>query len=160
MSLVEFTEETRGNPFDVVERMAITNDWSFERAGEDEIAILVRGKWADYRISYTWMYDIEALHLACAFEFKVPDHCRTEVQRLLTLINEQMWIGHFDVWAKDGLVMFRHALVLSGGVTATDGQRESLLSTALDACECHYPAYQFVVWAGKSARQALDVAMF
>ena len=160
MSLVEFTEETRGNPLEVVERMAITNDWSFERAGEDEIAILVRGKWADYRISYTWMYDIEALHLACAFEFKVPDHCRTEVQHLLAMINEQMWIGHFDVWAKDGLVMFRHALVLSGGVTATDGQCEALLSTALDACECHYPAFQFVVWAGKTARQALDAAVF
>ena|SRR6266581_2674614 len=160
MSLVEFREETRGNPLDVVERMALTNDWSFERAGEDEIAILVRGKWADYRVSYTWMDDIEALHLACAFEFKVPDHCRTEVQHLLTLINEQMWIGHFDVWAKDGLVMFRHALVLSGGVTATDGQCEAVLSTALDACERYYPAFQFVVWAGKTARQALDAAMF
>jgi hypothetical protein len=160
MSLVEFVEETRGNPLDVVERLALTNDWSFERAGEDEIAILVRGKWADYRVSYTWMYDIEALHLACAFEFKVPDHCKTEVQQLLTLINEQMWIGHFDVWVKDGLVMFRHALVLSGGLTATDGQCEALLSRALDACECHYPAFQFVVWAGKSARQALDAAVF
>ena len=160
MSLVEFTEEMRGNPLDVVERLALTNDWSFERAGEDEIAILVRGKWADYRVSYTWMDDIEALHLACAFEFKVPDHCRTDVQHLLTLINEQMWIGHFDVWAKDGLVMFRHALVLSGGVTATDGQCEAVLSTALDACERYYPAYQFVVWAGKTARQALDAAMF
>jgi hypothetical protein len=160
MSLVEFREETCGNPLDVVERMALTNDWSFERAGEDEIAILVRGKWADYRVSYTWMDDIEALHLACAFEFKVPDHCRTEVQHLLTLINEQMWIGHFDVWAKDGLVMFRHALVLAGGVTATDGQCEALLSTALDSCECHYPAFQFVVWAGKTARQALDAAVF
>src|SRR5258708_2980325 len=160
MSLVEFREETRGNPLDVVERMALTNDWSFERAGEDEIAILVRGKWADYRVSYTWMDVIEALHLACAFEFKVPDHWRTDVQHLLTLINEQMWIGHFDVWAKDGLVMFRHALVLSGGVTATDGQCEAVLSTALDACERYYPAYQFVVWAGKTARQALDAAMF
>jgi len=160
MSLVEFREETRGNPLDVVERMALTNDWSFEREGEDEIAILVRGKWADYRVSYTWMYDIEALHLACAFEFKVPDHSRTEVRHLLSLINEQMWIGHFDVWVKDGLVMFRHALVLSGGITATDGQCEALLSTALDACERHYPAFQFVVWAGKTARQALDAAVF
>ena len=160
MSLVEFREETRGNPLDVVERMALTNDWSFERAGEDEIAILVRGKWADYRVSYTWMDDIEALHLACAFEFKIPDHCRTEVQHLLALINEQMWIGHFDVWAKDGLVMFRHALVLAGGVTATDGQCEALLSTALDSCERHYPAFQFVVWAGKSATEAMAASMF
>ena len=66
MSLIEITDH-RGNPLEVVERMASTNDWSFERAGEDEITILVRGKWTDYQVSFTWMDDIEALHLACAF---------------------------------------------------------------------------------------------
>ena len=75
MSLIDFSEQSRANPLEVVERMASTNDWSFERAGEDEITILVRGKWTDYQVSFTWMYDIEALHLACAFEFKVPERC-------------------------------------------------------------------------------------
>ena len=59
MSLIEITDH-RGNPLEVVERMASTNDWSFERAGEDEITILVRGKWTDYQVSFTWMDDIEA----------------------------------------------------------------------------------------------------
>jgi hypothetical protein len=35
-----------------------------------------------------------------------------------------------------------------------------MLSAALDACERYYPAYQFVVWAGNSAREALDAAVF
>jgi hypothetical protein len=35
-----------------------------------------------------------------------------------------------------------------------------LLSTGLDACERYYPAFQFAVWAGKPAREALDAAMF
>jgi hypothetical protein len=56
--------------------------------------------------------------------------------------------------------MFRHALVLSGGVTASGRQCEALLSCALDACERYFPAFQFVVWAGKDAREALDAAMF
>ena len=160
MSLMEFGQQARVNPLDVVERMAATNDWSFERAGEDEITILVRGKWTDYQVSYTWMFDIEALHLACAFELKVPERCRAEVAQLISLINEQMWIGHFDLWMKDGIVMYRHALVLAGGMTASGPQCEALLSTALDACERYFPAYQFVVWAGKTAREALDGAVF
>ena len=106
MSLIDYSEQSRGNPLEVVERVASTNDWSFERAGEDEITILVRGKWTDYQVSFTWMYDIEALHLACAFEFKVPERWRAEVQQLISLINEQMWVGHFDLWAKDGIVMY------------------------------------------------------
>jgi hypothetical protein len=160
MSLIDFTEPSRLNPLDVVERVAAGHDWSFERAGEDEITILVRGRWTDYQVSFTWMDALEALHLACAFDFKVPERRRAEVAQLIALINEQMWIGHFDQWPQDGLIMYRHALVLSGGVQAAGSQCESLLATAVEACERYFPALQFVVWAGKAARDALDAAMF
>jgi hypothetical protein len=160
MSLIDFTEQPRANPLDVVERVAATNGWSFERAGDEEITLLVNGKWSDYQVSYTWMFDIEALHLACAFELKVPGRCRSELQLLISLINEQMWVGHFDLWSNDGLVMYRHALVLAGGVAASARQCEALLAAALDACERYFPAFQFVVWAGKPAREALDATMF
>jgi hypothetical protein len=53
MSLIDFSQQARVNPLEVVERMAATNDWSFERAGDDEITILVRGKWTDYQVSFT-----------------------------------------------------------------------------------------------------------
>jgi hypothetical protein len=106
------------------------------------------------------MHDIEALHLACAFEFKVAERVRSETQQLIAMINEQLWVGHFDLWQQDGLVMYRHALVLAGGVGASNGQCEAMLGIGLDACERYYPAFQFVVWAGKPAREALDAAMF
>ena len=160
MTHIDLSEPARANPLDVVERIAATNDWSFERAGDDEITIVVRGKWTDYQISYTWMYDIEALHVACAFEFKVPDRRHVEMLQLLSMINEQLWLGHFDLWIQDGIVMYRNALVLAGGVPATGAQCEALLARALDACERYFPAYRFVVWAGKPAREALDAAMF
>jgi hypothetical protein len=159
MSLTSYTEEQR-NPLDVVESLASGNDWSFERASEDEITILVAGKWADYQLSYTWMDGIEALHLACAFEMKVPELRRAEVQALISMINERLWVGHFDLWVKEGLIMFRHALVLAGGTEPSGKQCEALLGTALDTCERYFTAFQFVVWAGKSARDALDATMF
>ena len=160
MPQIALSEQSRTNPLDVVERIAAINDWSFERAGDDEITMLVGGKWSDYQVSFTWMHDIEALHLACAFDLKVPERRRDEVQRLIALVNEQLWVGHFDLWTQDGLVMYRHALVLAGGVDASSRQCEALLGTALDACERYFPAFQFVVWAGKPAREALTAAMF
>ena len=160
MPLMQLSEQPRTNPLDVVERIAAVNDWSFERAGEDEITLLVAGRWSDYQVSFTWMHDIEALHLACAFDMKVPERRRNDVQQLIALVNEQLWIGHFDLWTHDGLVMFRHALVLAGGVEATAQQCQALFSSALESCEGYFPAFQFVVWAGKSAREALDAAMF
>jgi hypothetical protein len=160
MSLIELERDQRNNPLEVVEHMATGNNWPFERSGEDEIAIVVTGRWTEYQLSFTWMREIEALHLACAFDMKVPELRLAEVQQLVALINEQLWIGHFDVWMQNGMVMFRHALVLAGGVAASGRQCEAVLASALDACERYYPAFQFVVWAGKSAREAMDSAMF
>ena len=52
----------------------------------------------------------------------LPDPRLSEVQQLVALVNEQLWIGHFDIWMQNGVVMFRHALLLAGGVTASDRQ--------------------------------------
>jgi hypothetical protein len=160
MSLIEYTDQNRANPLDVVERVAGSNNWSFEREGDEEITLVAKGQWTDYQVSFTWMTDIEALHLACAFDLKIPERRRNEVQQLISLVNEQMWVGHFDLWHQDGMVMYRHALVLNGGVEASGAQCEALLGMAIEACERYFPALQFVVWAGKPAREALEAAMF
>jgi hypothetical protein len=76
------------------------------------------------------------------------------------MINEQLWLGHFDLWTKEGVVMYRHALLLSGGIAPTSRQIEGMLTAAIEACERYYQAFQFVVWAGKSAQEALDTALF
>lgn len=160
MSQIAYADEPRINPLDVVERLATGNDWSFERAGDDEITILVTGRWTDYQLSYTWMGDIEALHLACAFDMKIPVARRGEAQRAIAAINEQLWIGHFDIWTHTGMIMYRQALVLPGGIIASTAQCESMLVGAIHACERYFPAFQFVVWAGKSAAEAMSAAMF
>ncbi|TAH68036.1 MAG: hypothetical protein EWM45_04970 [Rhodopseudomonas palustris] len=160
MPLLEGIFESNNNPLAAVEDIAASNDLSFERSGDDEIVMLSKGTWTDYQLSFTWMNEIEALHLACAFELKVPSARRAEVQRLVAMINEQMWIGHFDIWTHTGTVMYRQALLLPGGLNATTAQCESMLIGALHACERYYPALQFVVWAGKSAEEAMQSAMF
>ena len=159
MSLVGHTPTLRNDPLEVVERIASGNNWPFDRVVDDEIALAVSGSRANYQVSFSWMNDIEILHLACAFEMKVPETRLAEVQQLVAAINEQLWIGHFEVWTQSGVVMFRHALLLAGGVTASDRQCEAVLGSALDACERYFPAFQFVVWAGKSSREALATAM-
>ena len=160
MSIIEIAREHGNNPLEVVERMASGNNWPFERSGEDEIALVVTGKWTNYQISFTWMGEIEALHLACAFDMKIPQARLAEVQRLIAAINEQLWVGHFDLWTHTGMVMHRQALVLPNGLTASTAQCEAMVAGAIHGCERYYPAFQFVVWAGKSAQEAMNAAMF
>lgn len=160
MSLLEGIIDSRNNPLAVVEDIAADNNWAFERSGEDEVTIVSKGNWTDYQLSFTWMAEIEALHLACAFDMKIPAARRAEVQRLIAAVNEQLWIGHFDIWTHTGMVMYRQALVLPGGLTASTAQCEAMLVGAIHACERYYPAFQFVVWAGKTAVEAMSAAMF
>lgn len=159
MGMAGLSHETVINPIDLVEQVAVTHNWAIERTGDDELTLIVAGSWADYHVSLNWRDDLEALHIACAFEFKVPDNRLNEVYKLIAQINEQLWLGHFDYWSSDGLVMFRQALMLNGAVVAPP-QCEALLRAALEACERYYQAFQFVVWAGKDSRHALASAMF
>ena len=99
------------------------------------------------------MADIEALHLACAFDLKVPERRRAEVQQLISLINEQLWVGHFDLWPTR-LVMFRHALVLAGGVEPSEQAMRGPARRRARFLRALFPAFQFVVWAGKSAQRS------
>ncbi len=160
MSLLEGTIDSRNNPLAVVEDIAADNNWAFERSGEDEVTIVSKGSWTDYQLSFTWMPEIEALHLACAFDMKIPPARRGEVQRLIAAVNEQLWVGHFDIWTHTGMVMYRQALLLPGGLTASSAQCEAMLVGAIHGCERYYPAFQFVVWAGKTAAEAMSAAMF
>jgi hypothetical protein len=160
MNLVEIETTRDLHPVDVIEQVAHNNDWAFERTGDDEIAISVAGTWSDYHVSFSWMEDYEALHLACAFDIKVPDTRVLEIMRLLSLINEQLLFGHFDLWEQEGAIMFRQSLVLAGGAEPTSQQVEVLLTSALEACECYYQSFQFVVWSGLNGREALESVLF
>ncbi len=160
MSLVELSATRESHPVDMIEQVANANDWSFERSGEDEIAISVAGHWSDYHVSFSWMEDFEALHLACAFDLPVPENRAIDVMRLLSLINEQMLFGHFDLWEQEGAIMFRQSLLLAGGVEPTARQVEVLLASSLEACETYFQAFGFVLEDGVTPRQALDAALF
>jgi hypothetical protein len=158
MATTQFNFNRLTNPVDMVEHIATIHDWTFERSAPDELTLTVSGTWCDYHISLTWRDDLEALHLACAFDFKVTRSRLAEIYRLLALINEQLWLGHFDLWKEDGMLLYRHGLLLAGAETHA-AQCEALLRSALESCERYYQSFQFVLWAGKSAEEALAATM-
>jgi len=148
------------NPLDRLEQLAIERDWPFERPGTDELAMIVEGSWSDLQMSLSWNSEVEGLHLASTLELKVPKIRQNEVIRLVAQINEQLYFGHFDVWRQDGSVLYRNGLTLAGGAEASDAQCDSLIIHALEASETYYPAFQFVIWAGKTADEAMSLSLF
>ncbi len=150
----------RSNPVDVVELVAAARDWRFERANDDEIQVAVTGQCADYAASFAWVEACEALHLGCAFVLPVPSSRELETLRLLCRVNEQLLVGHFDLWPTEEAIMFRHSLLLSGGAAASGEQAERMLAAALETCERYHQAFRFVVDGGRSAKDALACCLF
>ena len=147
------------NPLDLIERLAERRDWSLDRTNDSEVTMVMTGGWSDLHVSLNWRDDLESLLVACTYDMKVPQVRLDEIGRLLTLINGQLFHGHFDMWHGDGSIVFRNNLVLSGGAVANDAQCETLIRLAIESCERYYPAVQYVCWAGKSANAALESSL-
>ena len=79
----------------------------------------------------------------------------------LGLINEQLWLGHFEMWSGSGLVVFRHSTILD--TREDEGlsleQAEAIAEAAVEECERFYPVFQFVLWGGKSPGEAISAAL-
>jgi hypothetical protein len=152
-------EEFCANPIDLIEEIANAHDWMFERKSEEEMAVEISGEWSDYRLFFSWLEDLYALHFACAFETRVPDRKRREINELLATVNEKMAVGHFDLWVKEGMLVFRHSTLLRGGQGASVEQLEDLVSIAVTESERFFPAFQYVVWGGKAPAEAVTMAI-
>jgi hypothetical protein len=153
------TEIVATNPIDLVEEIVLANEWPHDRSSDEEMVVEISGRWCDYRLLFVWQEEISALHFSCSFDMKVPKARKTPVYELLAVVNEKMWLGHFDVCSDTGLPMFRHAVLLRGAMGASVEQIEDLVDMALTECERFYPAFQFVIWGGKTAEEAVISAM-
>jgi len=146
------------NPLDVVEDIVAVLDWAHERRSDSEMSVQAPGTWADYNLFFAWSEDMRAIHLSCAFEMRNPVRESPELFKLLALINERMWLGHFALWSAEKLPMFRQTMFVPIG-GASEEPLERLVEIALGECERFFPAFQFVVWGGKSAEEAVEAAM-
>ena len=87
------------------------------------------------------------------------DDKRAAIYETIGLINEQLWLGHFELWSSSGIVLFRHGALLGQGETMTLDQAQILVETVLDECERFYPVFQFVLWGGKSPSEAITASL-
>lgn len=147
------------NPLDLMEEIVAANEWLFDRASRDELAIEVQGRWSDYRIFAVWQHELGALQFSCQLELKVPPQRRGPVSELVAGLNGRLWLGHFDLGPEMVMPTFRHTLLLRGGSGASAEQIEDLVEFAIAECERFYPAFQFVIWGGKSASEAMASAI-
>lgn len=156
----ELERETSA-PIDMLEHYFSAHGWAYERSGDEEIVATFQGSWAQYELRAIWRDDDNVLQFLALPDIRVASDKRIATYETIGLINEQLWLGHFELWASSGLVLFRHAALLEGeeGGTLTLQQAETLVEASIEECERFYPVFQFVLWADKTPAEAIAAAL-
>ena len=155
----ELVADDDAAPVDMLAALFEARGWNFEVTSEDEVSGEVQGSWAKYQIRGIWRSEDNVLQLLCLPDIRVTDEKRSHAYELLSLVNEQMWLGHFDIWSNGNVLLYRHGALLGDDGMLSIMQAQALVETAIDECDRFYPAFQFVLWGDKSPRSALDSAL-
>ena len=62
-------------------------------------------------------------------------------------------MGHFAIWVEEGIPMFRHTVRVPYRIEAET--INEMMDLAMAECERYYPAFQFVIWGGRTAEDAI-----
>jgi len=146
-------------PVEMLASLFEARGWQFEFVGDDEISGEVQGSWASYQLRGIWRREDHVLQLLCLPDIRIPDDKRAPMFEVLAMVNEQMWLGHFDVWSNGMVLLYRHALMLGDDGLLSIAQAQTAVEAAIDECDRFYPAFQFILWGDKSPAEALASAL-
>jgi hypothetical protein len=152
--------EPQHDPLDIVEHVLQAENLPFDRVGDGDLAFAIAGDWKDYELWFAWRPEGDCLQICCSLDLKATKARRPALHELVALINQRMWLGHFEIWTEDGEIVFRHALSLPDGERPTLAQAASMIDAAVEAADRFHPAFDFMIRGAKSPVEALDACMF
>ncbi len=145
-------------PLEMLVSLFEARGWPCE-SGAGEMSGEVQGSWTTYQVKGIWRPEDQVLQILCLPDVRVSPDKRAAAHELVALINEQMWLGHFDVWSNGGVLLYRNGTILGDDGLLSLSQAQALVEIAVDECDRFYPAFQFVLWGDKSPAAALEAAM-
>lgn len=148
------------NALDVVEQTLLAADWACERSEEGLIHCASMTKWGEFGGMFAWRDEPASLNFSLTLDLRAPNAKQSAISELLRKINERLWLGHFDYWNDEGVAVFRHTIPMLDRVAPEQGEIAAVLAAALDAADQFLPAFNFVVWAGKTAEEAVAAVVF
>ena len=155
----DISREDDAAPVDMLASLFEARGWTYEFVGEDEITVEVKGSWATYQLQAIWRPEDHVLQLLCLPEIRMADEKRAAMFEVLTLINEQLWLGHFDIWSNGSILLYRHGHMLGDEGLLSPSQAQIAVETAIEECDRFYPVFQFILWGDKTPAEALAAAM-
>ena len=148
------------NPIDIVEEVIYEKNWSFSRADDYELVADIASKFCQYRLYFTWSENVRAISFTITFDLKYPQSKLIKAYELIGLINEKLWLGHFDITSKNGIPAFRHTILSNSDIEFLHKKLENLVDIAIYESEKYYPSFQQVLFDDIEPAESLLFAEF
>ncbi|HBK90121.1 MAG TPA: hypothetical protein DDZ68_00475 [Parvularcula sp.] len=148
------------DPLEALEAVADELALSVERVDAEELHVAIPGLWRDAGFWFTWRPELSTLQMGAPLDLKAPAGRLGDMARLVAMVNERLWIGHFDLWSDDSSIVFRNAAVLPADGRLDIAQAEILIKGAREAIDRFLPAFNYLIWGGKTPQEALEASMF
>jgi hypothetical protein len=146
---------------DVVEAVLQDDDrFECERAQDGDMQFGFKGQWCEAVGYFSWREELPAMLFTVSYNITAEEERRADAAQLIAMINENLWLGHFDIWADNGSIVFRHALPMIGRSEIAPGEVQSLLAAAMDAADRFWPAFNFLLQGGQTPEEAAFAALF
>jgi hypothetical protein len=153
--------DVANDPMETVESILDVDDrFKHERADDGDVHFSFKCSMGETVGYFSFREELPALLFTLGFDLQAPTSRRAEAVRLAGLINENLWLGHFDVWSDDGTIIFRHAMPMIGREEISIGEIQAMLAAALDAADRFQPAFHFLILGGLDADSASQSALF
>src|ERR1700742_1805146 len=123
------------DPLDVVEHVLAAENLPFDRTEDGDLAFSLAGDWKDYELWFAWRPEGDCLQLCCALDLRMTKSKKAAAYELLSLINQRVWMGHFEVWPEDGEIVFRNSMALPHGERPTLAQAASMIDSAVESAD-------------------------
>ncbi|MBF0189780.1 MAG: YbjN domain-containing protein [Magnetococcales bacterium] len=146
------------NPMGAVEEFTISQDWNSERTNEYELWAEMPGQWGHQRLWVAFHEETGYLQFNAYMNLKIPQRFMAVAAQTITLMNERVWLGHFEIWNEERTPVFRVVLPLRGAELRPE-QLEDVIAAIEEETERFHPAMQWVVWGGKTPEEAIAAAM-
>ncbi len=157
-------QEIFENPIELAEAHFLSSDHPVKRVGKNEVIVSLSGRYCEYQALLSWDEQRELLHISFGFSVglgkKAPAvSFEVAIYKLLALLNENLYLGHFELWREEYGIVWRHAQYLYKPYL-DENFFNRVLREGQEICEQNFPAFQYVIWGGKSPEIAVEAVLF
>ena len=149
------------NPIDMVEELAESKAWAFSRHDDSAIQIVLPGQKGNLDVNMEWQEEFSALLIACSLPLEISEANYEMAAQALEKINQNLWLGHFDMSNKGKFPTFRHTLLLRMIPTgiAVDIVAD-IFEIAVAECNRFYTTFQLAQAGDVRLHDDLSAAVF